>query len=168
MTPRANLAFSLHELLITITLISILTAIALPALSSIKQKSQHDTLRNALHTSLHNARTQAILHRRSVELCAIAKDGACSNEWQNGWQSHFLNTLQPTFDVYQGSQGAPLRWSGFSKTIRFHSNGTSTISNGRFFQCHNRSIAWQLIINRQGRVRAATMTENDALAHKCQ
>ena len=150
MTPRTSLAFSIHELLVTIALISIAASATLPALSSLKQKSQQEALRNALYTSLQNARAQAILHRRSVELCATSRNGACSNEWQNGWKSHFLH------------------WSGFSKTSRFYSNGTSTISNGRFFQCHNNSIAWQLVINRQGRVRVTTALENDGQAHRCQ
>ena len=168
MTPRTSLAFSIHELLVTIALISIAASATLPALSSLKQKSQQEALRNALYTSLQNARAQAILHRRSVELCATSRNGACSNEWQNGWKSHFLAPSQPTIDVHKASLGTPLHWSGFSKTIRFYSNGTSTISNGRFFQCHNNSIAWQLVINRQGRVRVTTASENDGQAHRCQ
>ena len=168
MTPRTSSAFSLHELLITITLISVAASFTLPALSSLKQKSQHEALRNALYTSLYNARAHAILHRRSVELCAASKNGSCSSDWQNGWQSRFLGSSQPPLDAHQSSLGTPLQWSGFSKTIRFYSNGTSTISNGRFFQCHNGSITWQLIINRQGRVRVTTASENDGQAHRCQ
>jgi type IV fimbrial biogenesis protein FimT len=167
MTPRKNMAFSLPELLITILLMSIMASIALPGLLSLKQKSQIETLRNTLHSSLHNARLQAVLQRRSVEMCATNLPGECSSEWHNGWQSHYLGAPQIPFEINRSGQDNTLKWAGFSKTIRFHANGTSPASNGRFFQCHNDSIAWQLIINRQGRIRLGTHKENQDQVLRC-
>lgn len=167
MKRQKNLAFSLIELLITIALIGICASIALPTFASLKQKSQYEILRNALHSSLQNARTQAILYRRSVEVCGAGNEGTCTNKWQNGWKSHFVDSPQSPFEMHQHHQTNPLYWAGFSKTIRFHANGTSPISNGRFFQCKDGLIIWQLVINRQGRVRTSTAVENREQSYRC-
>ncbi len=68
---------------------------------------------------------------------------------------------------FQQSQKSSLQWAGFDKTIRFHPNGTSPTSNGRFYLCYRGGVAWQLILNRQGRVRPGTQKENNNLAAKC-
>lgn len=167
MKQHTHLAFSVHELLTAIALIGISASITLPALASLKQKSEQEALRHALHASLHNARMQAILHRRSVELCATSDGAGCNNKWQDGWQSYFLNDPHHSIEIHQHRLASPLYWAGFTKTIRFHANGTSPISNGRFFQCRNGSVVWQLIINRQGRIRVGTTAENHGQAYRC-
>jgi len=59
-----------------------------------------------------------------------------------------------------------LRWSGFKQSIRFRDNGSSPTGNGRFYQCHKQQVVWQLILNRQGRLRQGTPAENSS-ADQC-
>lgn len=167
MKQRTNLAFTLHELLTTLALICIGLSMALPAYSALKQKSEQEAVRNQLHASLNYARLQAILQRTTVELCGTANGLTCDNNWGQGWRVHLRKTPEQAMQIQQLSFTTQLRWAGFDKRIRFHTNGTSPTSNGRFFQCQSESVAWQLIINRQGRVRHASHIENLAEAYRC-
>lgn len=168
MKRLTQLAFSLYELLVTLALFSIGISLAIPSLSALQQKSEREALRNHLHASLNHARLQAVLNKTSVELCG-SRDGAiCSRDWSQGWRIQFMHAPDQVLQIQQHRSSTPLYWAGFDSRIRFHANGTSPSSNGRFFQCKGKEIAWQLILNRQGRVRLASHQENLAEAHRCQ
>ena len=42
-----------------------------------------------------------------------------------------------------------------------------TASNGRFFMCRDGAIDWQLVLNRQGRLRRSSTQENREQDHRC-
>ena len=161
-------AFSLLEMLVVIVLIGLMSLFVLPDLSLLIQKNQHDKVRHELHSSLNNARMQAILNRKIVELCAPGSTTTCAQRWENGWQSHFIETPQTPFAINQYSQPITLHWSGFSQSIRFYANGTSPFSNGRFIHCRAGMVSWQLVINRQGRIREGSTAENLAQQQRCE
>ncbi|ATH83481.1 pilus assembly protein FimT [Ectopseudomonas mendocina] len=168
MKRRAHSAFSLLELLITLALLSIGLSIAIPAYSALKQKSEHAALRDQLHASLNHARLQAVLRRTTVGLCGSPDGLTCRNDWSQGWRIYLLNNPEQNLQIQQFDKSSTLRWAGFDKRLRFHDNGTTPTSNGRFFQCKEEQISWQLVINRQGRVRQASRAENQEEAHRCQ
>ncbi|MBD9485378.1 GspH/FimT family pseudopilin [Pseudomonas sp. PDM14] len=159
-------AFSLYELMIALALASIFASIALPAFSSLRLKNDQDVLRNSLHASLNHARAQAILRNTRVDFCPLTNTLKCGNDWRLGWMSRIADSQEMLEAVQQPSLNA-LLWAGFEGKIRFHSNGTSPTGNGRFYQCHNGSVSWQLVLNRQGRVRNGTRAENQSLSKKC-
>lgn len=160
-------AFSLYELLLTLALVATGTAIALPALGTLAERNRQDSLRDNLHASLQQARAHAILHRRKVEVCASSDGVHCQTNWSGGWMMRQSGNPQPLLQRFQPPLNTTLQWAGFDKSIRFYPNGTSPTGNGRFYQCYRGSIAWQLILNRQGRVRLGTRAENSSLASKC-
>jgi type IV fimbrial biogenesis protein FimT len=160
-------AFSLYDLLIVLALASIGASLTIPAFAALQQKNEREALRNHLHASLNHARLQAILNKTSVELCGSLDGTTCSRDWSQGWRMHFMNTPEHVVLIQQHRSSATLKWAGFDSRIRFHANGTSPSSNGRFFQCNGNDIAWQLILNRQGRVRLASHRENLEEAHRC-
>ncbi len=160
-------AFSLSELLLTLALIAIGTSIAIPALGVVVEKSQQASLRDNLHASLQQARALAILHRRKIEVCASSDGKRCQTNWSNGWIIRQSSGQQELLQRFQPPQKTSLQWAGFDKRVHFHPNGTSPTGNGRFYQCYRGTVAWQLIINRQGRVRPGTQKENKSLASKC-
>ena len=168
MKRSSQSAYSLLELLVALALLSIGTSIALPSLAALQQKGEREALRNQLHASLHHARLQALLHKTSVELCGSRDGATCGTDWSQGWRMQLLHTPDQALQIQQHRSRTPLRWAGFDSRIRFHANGTSPSSNGRFFQCKGKAMAWQLILNRQGRVRLATPLENLEEAHRCQ
>jgi len=169
MKRQVNSAFSLLELLVVLALLGISLSLAIPAYSALKQRSEHVTLRDQLHASINHARLQAVLRQTSAALCGSPDGLTCHNDWNQGWRIYLLNSPEQSLHTQQiDTPSAAIRLAGFDKRLRFHSNGTSPTSNGRFFQCQGEEIVWQLIINRQGRVRQASPTENQAEAHRCQ
>lgn len=163
-----QLAFSLYELLVVLVLLSIGASLAVPSLLALQQKSEREALCNHLRASLSHARLQAVVHKTSVELCGSHDGATCGHDWSQGWRMQLMNAPEHIMLIQQHRSSTPLRWVGFDSRIRFHANGTSPSSNGRFFQCKGTEIAWQLILNRQGRVRLASHQENLTQVHRCQ
>ncbi|MBA1237853.1 prepilin-type N-terminal cleavage/methylation domain-containing protein [Pseudomonas kunmingensis] len=161
-----NQGFTLIELIITLSILGIVVAIAIPVVDETIARSRREALKDEVERILHNARAQAIIQRRTVEVCGTGDGKNCSASWADGWlvrtsSGQILQLTQlPTHDA--------LRWQGFSDNIRFRDNGTTPTSNGRFYQCYRQQIAWQLIISRQGRVRQALAAENQQKASLCQ
>jgi len=157
--------FTLVELMITLTLLAIVANIALPAVDTLMTRNRQQALMEQVAAVLNNARAEAILQRRTVEICGSSDGITCSASWANGWLVRV-----PGGRVMQLSQlpsHDALRWSGFQQTIRFHNNGSSPISNGRFYQCYKQKMAWQLVLSRQGRLRQGTSAENAEKASLC-
>jgi type IV fimbrial biogenesis protein FimT len=82
----AQRGFSLIELLVTITLLAILLAMALPAFSSSRLNTVLRTSSNNLLASAHLARGEAIKRNSPVTLCVSADGVACgTGDWSQGW-----------------------------------------------------------------------------------
>ena len=163
--PNKAQGFTLVELMVTLALLAVIANIAVPALESLITRNRQQALMEQVASALNNARAQAILQRSIIEVCGSQDGKKCSADWSSGWlirtsSGQILQHIQlPSHDA--------LRWSGFQKSIRFHNNGSSPISNGRFYQCHKQKVAWQLILNRQGRLRQGTAVENADKASLC-
>lgn len=163
--PNKDQGFTLVELLITLALLAIVANIAVPAFDGLITRNRQQALMEQVTSVLNSARAEAILQRRMIEVCGSSDGKTCSASWSSGWlvrtsDHRILQLTQlPSHDA--------LRWSGFQQGIRFHNNGSSPISNGRFYQCHKQKVAWQLVLNRQGRLRQATAAENTDKASLC-
>ncbi|HBC24464.1 MAG TPA: fimbrial biogenesis protein FimT [Pseudomonas sp.] len=157
--------FTLVELMIALTLLAIVANIAVPAFDSLITRNRQQALMEQVAAVLNNARAEAILQRRTIEICGSSDGKTCSTSWAHGWLVRVPNgrvmqlTQLPSHDT--------LRWSGFQQTIRFHNNGSSPNSNGRFYQCHKQKVVWQLVLSRQGRLRQGTPAENADKASLC-
>ena len=164
--------FTLIELLIVLALLAIMAQIALPAWQAFVYKHRSQALRNNVERAVHQARATAITRRMSIELCG-SKDGKeCTDDWSEGWLMRALpRNKQPEEPSYinklDDSQQIKLQWAGFRPRIIFHANGYSTASNGRFFVCRDHEIDWQLILNRQGRLRHSSNKENSEQGQRC-
>lgn len=167
MRSKTQRAFSLPELLCAIVIASILLGFAIPALSSFIEKNQQESLRDSLHAAVNFARMQAVLRKQAVDLCATSDGHHCNNRWQDGWMSKLSNAQNSLLNLTKKMDSSQVYWAGFEQRLRFYPNGTSPTSNGRFYQCSSNGVAWQLIINRQGRVRHATQAENLGMSSRC-
>lgn len=157
MQVRQQGAFSLIELLISLTILGVFIGLAIPALSQFMQSHRDETLRNMLLSYLHQARAYSIAQRTAHHLCGSSNGEDCDGDWNSYWLVVQTETEQ-LIQQMQVPAGNELCWRGFSSTLRFQSNGSSPSSNGRFTLCHQQQVAWELIVNRQGRVRRGDAT----------
>lgn len=160
-------AFTLVELCIVLVLLAILAQVALPSMQDFIERNQQQALYNQIARAVQNARTYAVTHRVRVELCGSGDGLSCDHDWAQGWLLRESSQLTPVSVTQLNTEQRRLQWSGFQSSIKFHSNGISPMGNGRFYSCYKQEISWQLILNRQGRLRTASTTENIAELARC-
>lgn len=152
-------AFSLIELLITLTLLALLSSIALPSFAELIERNRIETLRNLLQTQVNHARASSVLHNRRVEVCGSSDGQSCDNRWHIGWLLRFIDTQEP-ISQHVLSANDRLKWAGFQQKITFHHNGTAPLGNGRFYFCNSQNdVVLQMVLNRQGRLRRVSGLE---------
>lgn len=159
MPCKHNSAFSLIELLITLTLVSLFVSLALPSFAGLVERNRIYGLRDQLQAQLQHARTSSVLHNRDLEVCGSSDGQACDEHWQKGWVLRFTDNAQ-ILSHQQLSPSHRIMWAGATERIRFHGNGTSPLGNGRFYICdQHQAVVLQIVISRQGRIRQVTGLE---------
>lgn len=150
--PCSQQAFSLPEMALVTALLGVLVAFAPPFSNQLGQQTYADTLRDQLTSHLQFARTQAVLRGQAQQVCGASNGNACDGDWRRHWLiTDAWGHISRRVDLARPST---LCWQGFGdQSVRFYSNGTSSSSNGRFSLCQAGRLVWQLILNRQGRLR---------------
>ncbi|MEN6587566.1 MAG: GspH/FimT family pseudopilin [Sulfuricella sp.] len=104
MTHRRITGFSLIELLVTVSVLGILVALAAPSFQSLIRANRIANLTNDLVSGLNLARSEAIKRGTRVTLCKVADPNTntptCSTSanWQTGWQVFVDGSTAGTFD----------------------------------------------------------------------
>ncbi|AOW76388.1 hypothetical protein A3Q34_05660 [Colwellia sp. PAMC 20917] len=75
------MGFTLIETLITLAILIILTAIAIPTFADLRIRIRVDNEITALHRLLLLTRNHAVNQERFVTVCPLTPSGQCSNEW---------------------------------------------------------------------------------------
>lgn len=165
---RTNLGVSLAELLIVICVLSIAGSIALPAFTHFLQRNKLEALVDQLHGHVAHARALSVSTRSEVEICGTVDGMTCTSSWKNAWIVRSPNN-GTVYSYYQIGEQGLLRWAGMSKQIRFRDNGTTILSNGRFYVCDRQGeLQWQLVLNRQGRIkRVRGLEHNQQISKPC-
>ncbi|WP_405239320.1 GspH/FimT family pseudopilin [Lentisalinibacter orientalis] len=85
MSPHRG--YSLYELLVTLSVATILIVIGAPPLGSLIARNQLTAEINALHHALHFGRQEAIKRRLNLVLCQSADGSRCTGaaDWGGGW-----------------------------------------------------------------------------------
>jgi len=91
----SNRGFTTIELMVTIAVIGIVTAIGLPGFKSIMSSSRLTTNANVLVASLNFARSEAIKRNTRVY---VANIGNVAQSWENGWDIFIDNNGNQTYD----------------------------------------------------------------------
>jgi type IV fimbrial biogenesis protein FimT len=97
------------ELLITVVILAILMAIAVPSFRNASLGSQLSAAANNLLASVQLARSEAIKRNTAVTLCASADGESCA---AGGWEQGWFVTIDPDIPdtVLQYQQGLPDRY----------------------------------------------------------
>ena len=158
--------FTLLELMMTLAILSILIAVAVPSFRDAVSNSQRRAALSSVNDAIALARTEAVTRSAPVILCASANHIACSN--QNLWERGFIVTMGGTPEqVWQSFEpGISIRAFGFSTTsaITFGAEG-DLVNGGSVIVCDDRgdSEAIGVIVNVSGLSRIATDSDGNGV-----
>lgn len=85
--PFYSRAYTLYELLMTLTLMALIAGLGIPSFSSILTRATIHTEINALFHAIHLARKESVVRKRVVSLCPSIDLSTCTsrNDWSYGW-----------------------------------------------------------------------------------
>jgi type IV fimbrial biogenesis protein FimT len=159
-------AFTLIELMVTLSVIAILAAIAAPSFSDMIQDNRLIANSNTLTGALALTRSEAVKRANSVTICASSNQSSCTGDWHDGWiifsdadEDAVVDTDDTVIQVQQGlANNVTVRFD--NNRVIYQSSGFSSF-NGTFVICDDRGLsnAKGLVINGTGRVKTATTTD---------
>jgi type IV fimbrial biogenesis protein FimT len=128
--------FTLVELMVSIAVLAILAAIALPNFRSMIRRGGVSTQVNALYSDLQYARSEAITTRSFVSLCprstsAVPGEKACgsaSTQFDHGWLAYASSTSGAAYDTGRPESLLQLRESVPSISVRASASGVLTLN----------------------------------------
>ena len=86
--------FTLIEMLVALSIIAILSAIATPSFTQMMANSNVRSLSSELGSDLVFARAESVRTGGRVTICARQSDTACGTDWSNGWLV-FRDSIDP-------------------------------------------------------------------------
>jgi type IV fimbrial biogenesis protein FimT/type IV fimbrial biogenesis protein FimU len=176
--------FTLPEVLIAVSILGILTAIAMPNISEFMIKNRVDNEISSLHRLILNARNTAVNTGKNVTVCPLTNN-ICSTDWQ-AELTVFTNDTDTLADnnIYN-NDGDEVNGSAdekiikvkaatlssdnlqytdtliiFSPTGRVTSGGNSTFT---YCPSENESLARSLYLSLSGRVYESNDNDNDGI-----
>lgn len=160
--------FTLIELMVTLSIMAILMAIALPNFQSFIQNSRMTTQANNFITALMLARSEAVKRGSTVTVCSSTNGMACSglSNWENGWLVFVDADGDGVVDAgdlpVQAGQplagGNTLKSGRAATRVTYSGNGFTAGFNDTFSLCDSRGAAFsrRILLSNQGRVRIET------------
>jgi type IV fimbrial biogenesis protein FimT len=160
--------FSLPELMIAVTLSSILLSMAIPAFSTLIDDTGLSSQVNEFAGYLNYARSEAIKTGKRVEICKSADGASCNSgsDWQDGWivfvdadTNRLRNGDEPLLQSgVATAKTLAIDYSAFptDNYVVYYPDGMS-LGNGTFIFCDERGAtqAHALILYKTGRLRSA-------------
>jgi type IV fimbrial biogenesis protein FimT len=155
--------FSLTELLVTTSLISIVSGIGVPSMSDFIKNDRLSTQINTLVGHLSLARSQAVTLAQPVSVCASSDLVTCgSNDWASGWivyvdadASGDVSAGDDVLRVHEALPGNSTLSSSAGSAITFDDRGFAPANAGSFSLCDDRGVEHlkSITISNTGRVR---------------
>ncbi|HEX2548579.1 MAG TPA: GspH/FimT family protein [Gammaproteobacteria bacterium] len=128
--------FSLLELLITLIIIVIIAAFAIPNLKHFLYQSEVDALAPELIQAIQLARSESIINHQTTTLCGSDNFKTCSNHWDEGYM--VLDTEKVHYTFRSTRYHGFLHWRAFPKgknDVTFLADGSLNAENGTFWYC---------------------------------
>ncbi|MGD2172064.1 MAG: GspH/FimT family pseudopilin [Gammaproteobacteria bacterium] len=166
---KKNSGFTLLEAVVTVGMVSILVAIAIPSMTTFTQNDRLTTNINTLIGHLAYARSEAVKRSQQVSVCASDDAATCSGTWNDGWIVYIDADNNNSFDageeVIRAQQALggtnTLTATGIGTQITYDNRGfVDAGSVGSLQLCDDRSgnFGKTVRITTTGRVRLETDT----------
>ena len=163
---KMNSGFTLLEGLITVAVMAIVMAVAIPSMTTFIQNDRLSTQINALVGHLAYARSESVTRSQQVGVCVSSNTTSCTGgtNWQNGWIIYVDLNGDSSFTAGETVLRAQQALEG-SNTLKPATIGTQVIydyrgfasaaSVGSFSLCDNRGSTYgkAIAISNTGRVR---------------
>ena len=154
--------FTLLELLIVVGLVAILMAFGIPSIEAYIKNDRLTSQINTLVSHLAYARSEALVRRQQVILCASSNSTSCIGGWEDGWilfvdadNSSGFTDGEPILRVKQALSGNNTFTSTLGTSFIYDNRGFSAAGTGTFSLCDDRRVAnlKSISISNTGRVR---------------
>ena len=174
-TSNLNInGFTLIELMVSITIISILAAIAVPNFSDFIVKMRVDNEIYQLHRMLLLTRNTAINSGRKAIICPLGNSSQCTTQWHNELSVFIDVNNNKLFDANEKvikvrakiTTGDALIYGKGRNKITFKPTGQlSGLVNGTFRYCpkSHKNNSRGIVVARSGRVYQSSDVDNDGL-----
>ena len=168
-------AFTLIELMLSLSIVSILLGGAIPSFSNIIENTKVDSNLQTLTQTLQLSRISAITENSMVTLCPSSSGMNCDSNWSSGYISFIdhngdrqLNEKDTILtQVNNIDKKLVIYWKVFGnkKSLQWLSTGITNHQNGSFILCYNnkKQNARGLFITKAGRVRFSKDSNNDEI-----
>ncbi|MGY1459557.1 GspH/FimT family pseudopilin [Luteimonas sp. A534] len=173
--PRSPVGFTLIEVVTSLSVLSILLAVALPAFSALLEHQRTSAAMASLVSQMSHARLAAVKHRHPVVLCPSTDGLRCDTggDWSNGWMVFVdrENRRRPTraadllqLDLLPRSTHLHIQSSAGRSYLRYLPDGRSAGSNLSIRICNRKGAQLgAVVVNNAGRPR----TERSASDTPC-
>ena len=157
---------TLLELLVTVSIVGLLTSMAVPSFSTLIQDRKHDSHLNDFKNTLAFARSEAVKRGLRTVICASSNGSSCNGStWSDGWlvfvdedSDDSIDSGEQILRVGEGlDSGYSLKGSAdVADIIQYEPDG-DTLETGAITLCDPRgaSEAQALIITPSGRARVS-------------
>lgn len=164
--------FSLIELIISLTIISILMLVIMPSMHDLFSRNSSNLQVDKIFSNLQFARAEAIKRGNAIVFCKSKNNVTCDLDDDNDWSEGQIiinqqnNVLIRVLDKLP--MGDKLFWSstfGKNNLLNFLPSGTTGDQQGTFLYCHfendKQVIAKAIIVQDTGHIRISDLTIDD-------
>jgi type IV fimbrial biogenesis protein FimT len=170
---KKHCGFTLLELIITLGIIGVVTAIAVPSMGVYIKNDRLTTNINTLVSHLAFARSEAITQSQQVVLCVSTNGTSCTGtDWALGWivfsdfdANGAVNGADTVLRAQQALEGDnTLTSTTITTQVIYDNRGFTSTPAGTFSLCDDRGTAniTARAISNSGRVRKVQPSENPA------
>lgn len=173
---RTQSGYSLYELLMTLTLFSLLVMLGIPSFSGTLARSRISVEINALFHAVHVARKESIMRRQVVSICPSSTGVDCEpgRDWSAGWlmftnhdrdQPPRVDPGEPILQIHQVVDNVRISSNRTGFTLRATQ---LRATNGTIVVCDEaaRAPAKALVISYTGRPRV-TFEDRNGDGYSC-
>lgn len=158
---RKHLGVTFIELMVTLSLILVLLALAWPRWSALIASSEDARLKQALFQTISQLRLAGLNAGVTVVLCPSHDGVKCETQWSAGWLAYrdvvgdhaYRGERDKLFFAPSGATQQMITWVNLYHNNILFFEPSGFMSNGRFTCTRHGQAVWTLVVSNLGNVR---------------